>query len=100
VCGHRERAVVPLAARDDGAVREPRQHGCIFTGHADLEADDLLGADAALQRGGRVERDDLAVVDDRDAVTELVGLLHVVRRQEDRASLTLQLPDAIAQVTR
>ena len=35
---------------------------------------------------GRALRDDLAVVDDRDAVAEPLGLVHVVRRQQDRAS--------------
>ena len=36
-----------------------------------------------LERLRRVDRDDLAVVDDRDAVAVL-GLVHVVRREEDR----------------
>ena len=42
----------------------------------------LLGTDG-LQLEGRVEGLQLAVVDDGDAVAELVGLVHVVRGQED-----------------
>ena len=46
-----------------------------------------------LQRLGRVEGDDLALVHDRDAVAEL-GLVHVVRGHEDRDLLALlQLGD-------
>ena len=43
-----------------------------------------VGADGRLEAGGRVEREQLAVVHDRDPVAELVGFLHVVRRQQDR----------------
>ena len=39
------------------------------------------------------ERDDAAVVDDRDAVAEPLRLFHVVRRVEERDAPALQLAD-------
>jgi hypothetical protein len=52
-----------------------------------------VGADLRLERLGRVESDDLALVHDRDPVAEL-GLVHVVRGHEDRDLLALlQLGD-------
>src|SRR6266540_5916991 len=41
-----------------------------------------LRADRALQPLGRIKRDDLAVVDNRDPVAQPVGLIHIVGRQE------------------
>src|SRR5437868_4207763 len=61
---------------------------------------DLLGANRPLQGRGRVERGDPAVVDDRDAIAELIRLLHVVRGEQYGAALRLELADAIAQVPR
>ena len=46
--------------------------------------DDDVGADGALEVGGRALGDDLAVVDDADAVGERVGLLEVLGGEEDR----------------
>ena len=40
--------------------------------------------EAELQRARGVERDDPPVGEERDAIAQLVGLVHVVRRQEDR----------------
>jgi hypothetical protein len=40
------------------------------------------------------------VVDDRDAVAELIGLLHVVRREQDGAALVAQLEHPLAKVAR
>jgi hypothetical protein len=52
-------------------------------------------AHAGLQRLGRVDRHDLAVIDDRDAVAVL-GLVHVVGGQEDRNILAaLQVVDVV-----
>ncbi len=45
----------------------------------------------------RVESEDLAVVHDRDAVAELVRLLHVVGRQHDRLALAVQLAEDLPQ---
>ena len=42
---------------------------------------------------GRVEGEDAAVVHDRDPVAELVGLLHVVRGEEDRLALVVELAE-------
>ena len=46
---------------------------------------------------GRVEREDLAVVHDRHPIAELVGLLHVVGRQQDRLPLAVQLAEDLPQ---
>jgi len=52
-------------------------------------------ADTGLQGLGRVDRHDLAVVDDRDPVAVL-GLVHIVRGEEDRDVLTgLQVVDVL-----
>ena len=52
---------------------------------------------SALSAAGRALAHDQAVVDDRDAVAELVGLLEVLRREEDRRALAVDpaqlLPD-------
>jgi hypothetical protein len=69
-------------------------------GRADLDPDDLGAAQAALQPLGRVERHDAPVVDDRDPVAELVGLLHVVRGEEHGPAVVAQLEDALAEVAR
>ena len=44
-------------------------------------------ADLRLELVGRAAGDDLAVVDDRDRVGQLVGLLEVLRRQQERRAL-------------
>ena len=49
-------------------------------------------ADLRLQRIGRALGDDAAVVDDPDAVGEDVGLLEVLRGQEDGHALVLREP--------
>ena len=53
---------------------------------------DRRAADLGLQRLGRALGDDPAVVDDPDAVGEHVGLLEVLRRQEDGDALVLREP--------
>ena len=62
-------------ARSDG------ERGCRVA--VDPQLDDLA-AERPQQRGGRVERDDPARVDDRDPVAEPLGLVEVVRREQDR----------------
>ena len=58
----------------------------------ELEAEDRLALDALLELVGRAEGEDPAVVDDRDPVAQLVGLGHVVGRQEDRPARDRGLP--------
>ena len=48
---------------------------------------DPLAAELRLELVGRAARDDLAVVDDRDRVGQLVGLLEVLRREQERRAL-------------
>ena len=54
-------------------------------------------ADARLQVVGSALRDDLAAVDDADAICELLGLFEVLRGQEDRRALRLQMTDLAPQ---
>ncbi len=62
-----------------------------------MQADLGVGADRPLQRVGGVEREQPAVVDDRDPLAELVGLFHVVRREHDRLAPPVQLADHVPQ---
>ena len=50
-----------------------------------------VGFDGRLELRGGVEREQLPVVHDRDAVAELVRFLHVVRREEDRLPFGVEL---------
>ncbi len=58
---------------------------------------DRVRVDALLERRRGVEGEDLAVVHDRDAVTELVRLLHVVSCQHDRLTLLVQIAEDLPQ---
>ena len=62
-----------------------------------LDRDDRVGADRLLERRRRVEREDLAVVHDRHALAQAVGLLHVVRQQHDRLAVGVQLAEDLPQ---
>ena len=74
------------ASRRRAAAPSARERG----GHVAFDAElEQLATQAGEQRRGRVERDDRAVVDDRDAVAEPLGLLEVVRRQHDRHLVAL-----------
>ena len=95
---HGEGAVRLLLTSDGPGATELSEKPKAVAVKADLEADDLLSANGLLQRGRRIQRDDLAVIDDRHAVAELVGLLHVVRRQKDRAALRAKIANAVAQI--
>ena len=70
------------ARRPSGASTAPaaRERGAVVDD--DLDA---LAADLGLELVRGAARDDLAVVDDGDLVGELVGLLEVLRRQQQRA---------------
>src|SRR5256712_9205125 len=100
VRGDRQRSVRALAPRDRCAPRETVDHRSLVAVQGDLEMYDLLRADSPLQSRGSVHGDDATVVDDRDAVAELVCLLHVMRREQDRPALCLELAGPVAQVAR
>ena len=51
----------------------------------------------ALELLRRAEREQLAVVDDREPVAELVGLFHVVRGEEDGLAVAVQLAEDLPQ---
>ena len=74
-----------MPSRTAGAAGELRERGScrggVGSGNADLEP---VAADLALQVGGRPLGDHAAVVDDRDAVGETVGLLEVLGREQHR----------------
>ncbi len=64
-------------------------------GGAEGEVEELLGADGLLEGGGGVLDEDLAVVDDGDAVAELVGLFHVVGGEDDGDALLAEAADGV-----
>src|SRR6185436_15332111 len=59
------------------------------------ELDDVLGADRENQLAWRAEGDDLPVIHDRNPIAQLLRFVHVVRRQQDRATFALELGDEI-----
>ena len=67
------------------------EHGAVVA--VDVGHDEVL-ADGALQLFGRALRHQAAVVDDPDPVGERIGLVEVLRREEDgHAQLGVQTPD-------
>ena len=56
---------------------------------------DPLAAQLGLELVGRAARDDLAVVDDGDRVGQLVRLLEVLRRQQERRALADEVADHV-----
>ena len=82
VRGDAEDMVVGLAPRPRRAsacerLQPARRH----VGEADLE--NVLAGDRGLQLQRRIQRHEFAVVDDGDAVAELVGLVHVMGGDQD-----------------
>ena len=59
------------------------------------DRDHRVDADGLLELGRRAEREQLAPVDDREPVAELVGLLHVVRGEQDRLTRGVQLAEDV-----
>ena len=51
---------------------------------AELRFDRARAGHRRLERTRRVERDEPPLVDDRDAIAQPVGFVHVVRRHENR----------------
>ncbi len=47
----------------------------------------MLGAESGDERAWSIESDDLAAIDDGHAITQQLGFVHVVRRQQDGAAL-------------
>src|SRR5438093_5510592 len=95
---HGEGAVRSLLTSDGPGATELSEKPKAVAVKADLEPHDLVRTDRPLQRGRRIQRDDLAVIDDRHSVAELVGLLHVVRREKDRAPLLPKIANAVTPV--
>ena len=62
-----------------------------------LDGDDGVGPGRRLQLVGRAECEQAPVVDDRQPVAELVGLLHVVGGEEDRLALAVELAEHLPQ---
>jgi hypothetical protein len=63
----------------------------------DLECHEVA-RDPALELGRRALGDDLAVIDDEDAIAERVGLLEVVRGEQDRRPALAQAADVVPEV--
>jgi hypothetical protein len=60
---------------------------------AHAEVVDDVAADAGFEGGGGVFDEDLAVVDDGEAIAELVGLFHVMRGEDDGDALAAKALD-------
>ena len=56
-----------------------------------------VGSDRALELRRRIECKDSAVVHDRHAIAELIGLFHVVGREQDRLALVVELAQDLPQ---
>jgi hypothetical protein len=65
--------------------------GLIF----EVEFVDFFGSDGGLEGGGGILHEDFAVVDDGDAVAELVGLFHVVGGEDDGDAFLAELADGL-----
>ena len=94
---HADRAPLestPATPRPVGHRRERLERAIAVGG---LPEDDLdaLAAELVLELVGRALGDHAAVVDDRDLVGQVVGLLEVLRRQEDRGALPHELGDHV-----
>src|SRR5690242_6993540 len=55
-------------------------------------------AEAGDQIGGRALGDDLSVIDDGEAITEALGFVHVMRGEQNCASVALKDADDIPQL--
>ena len=76
----------------EGLIADRRQDE--FAIAVDAERDHVTG-DLALERVRRPLRDDHSVVDDREPVGERVGLLEVMRRQEDGRAVLAEGADLV-----
>ncbi len=82
----------PVDAHIGGAVERTHDLGSLLDAAirvAELDGHELA-AQVRLQLLGRALDDDLAAAHDRDALCEPVGLLEVVRREQDREALLLR----------
>ena len=77
-------AVVGHRRRGGDDARKSAQGGNAAVQPVQLDPEHALALDALLQLVGCSEGQDAAVVDDRDPIAELVRLLHVVGREENR----------------
>ena len=93
VARHRERGWIGLeldGCRARG--RGSRQRSVRWSGSSSRDVE-RAGADRRLQLRGRALGDHLAVIDHGDALGQLVGLVEVLRAEEDRGALLGQRPD-------
>ena len=54
------------------------------------ELNHMMSAEALDQIGGRAFGDQLAVIDNRQPVTEALGFVHIMRGQQNRAAVVLE----------
>src|SRR6266571_3635409 len=73
---------------------EPRRRAAV----TQRELDDLVRSQRGDQLCGAPERDDLAVVHDRDTVAQALRFLHVMRREEDGSASGLEPPNDLPQL--
>ena len=83
------------SSTDARAVRRQQLRGLLERGAVVQDDLDALAADLRLELVGGAAGDDLAAVDDGDLVGELVGLLEVLRRQQERRALPHLVADDV-----
>src|SRR4051794_13492281 len=93
--GDGDREVAAIRGRP--VIAEPRHHlvGKLQVGPLDERQVEMRAPDLGLQHRGRALGDDPPAADDPDAVGQLIGLLEVLRREEDRRPLVAQPPDLL-----
>src|SRR6267143_4479192 len=84
--------------RGHAADATDRIHEILGDAVAERELDDVLRAERRDQLAWRAERDDLAVIHDRDAVAQPLGFLHVVRREQHGAASGAKPADDLPQL--
>ena len=82
------------SSRGEGLGLEGR---CPF-GFLEGELDDVLAPEPGDQLAGEPLRDDLALIDDGDAIAEAFGLVHVMRGQQDGPATLAQVADDVPEL--
>src|ERR1700704_5224622 len=65
---------------------------------AGLELHHVMAAEAFNQLGRRALSDDLAMIYNREAIAEALGLVHVMRGQQNRTASELKIPDKVPEL--
>src|SRR5215207_2864780 len=87
-CGHCQRVAVLAAGTDDGEED-------VLEGRLLLDVFDLGGREQLLELGEGAVGDDPTLVEDRDPVGELFGLVQILRREQHRRAVLCEFLDGL-----